>query len=150
MQDLWILSGCVLTLIHKSFHTKHALKVKRQIHVTCWVVIFGFKICYRHFYPDKKAAYTFWTYMMNCRAKNVGWRLDYYLVSKRLVSKYVCCIFQTVDPVQFLKLFEINWFLFFKNVFLVFRLADSVIRDSVYGSDHCPITLLLEKPSESD
>ena len=44
-------------------------------------------------------------------AKNVGWRLDYILVSDRLLPK----------------------------------LADCIIRDQVFGSDHCPLTLLLEK-----
>ena len=81
----------------------------------------------RHFYPKKENAYTFWTYMMNCRggvisfivnvnrifpAKNVGWRLDYILCSERLVPK----------------------------------LADCIIRDQVFGSDHCPLTLMLERP----
>lgn len=33
----------------------------------------GFVDTYRHLYPDKTGAYTFWTYMMNSRAKNVGW-----------------------------------------------------------------------------
>jgi AP endonuclease-1 len=48
--------------------------------------------------------------MMNCRAKNVGWRLDYFVVSKRLVDSHVC---------------------------------DNVIRDQLFGSDHCPITLFM-------
>ena len=33
----------------------------------------GFIDSYRTLYPEKKDAYTFWTYMMNARAKNVGW-----------------------------------------------------------------------------
>lgn len=45
----------------------------------------GFIDTFRHLYPDKKDAYTFWTYMMNSRAKNVGWRLDYFIISKRLL-----------------------------------------------------------------
>ncbi|KAL1431457.1 hypothetical protein MTO96_014189 [Rhipicephalus appendiculatus] len=40
----------------------------------------------KHLYPDKKGAYTFWTYMMNARAKNVGWRLDYFILSNGLES----------------------------------------------------------------
>ncbi|XP_043188809.1 exodeoxyribonuclease-like isoform X1 [Amphibalanus amphitrite] len=44
---------------------------------------------FRHFYPDKKDAYTFWTFMGNARAKDVGWRLDYFVVSKRLMPR-VC------------------------------------------------------------
>ncbi|XP_074091071.1 DNA repair nuclease/redox regulator APEX1 [Macrotis lagotis] len=40
---------------------------------------------FRHLYPDAAYAYTFWTYMMNARAKNVGWRLDYFLLSRSLL-----------------------------------------------------------------
>ncbi|XP_018026509.1 exodeoxyribonuclease isoform X2 [Hyalella azteca] len=43
----------------------------------------GFVDSFRHFYPKKENAYTFWTYMRNARAKNVGWRLDYFVVSER-------------------------------------------------------------------
>uniref|UniRef100_A0A224YT87 DNA repair nuclease/redox regulator APEX1 n=1 Tax=Rhipicephalus zambeziensis TaxID=60191 RepID=A0A224YT87_9ACAR len=46
----------------------------------------GFVDSFRHLYPDKKGAYTFWTYMMNARAKNVGWRLDYFILSNALES----------------------------------------------------------------
>jgi len=45
----------------------------------------GFVDSYRHLYPDLTGAYTFWTYMMNSRAKNVGWRLDYFVLSERLL-----------------------------------------------------------------
>lgn len=44
---------------------------------------------FRHFYPNEKGAYTFWTYMSNARAKNVGWRLDYILVSNRILDKVI-------------------------------------------------------------
>ncbi|KAF5925624.1 hypothetical protein HPG69_002073, partial [Diceros bicornis minor] len=40
---------------------------------------------FRHLYPDTAYAYTFWTYMMNARSKNVGWRLDYFLLSHSLL-----------------------------------------------------------------
>lgn len=33
----------------------------------------GYVDTYRHFYPDKTNAYTFWSYMTNARAKNIGW-----------------------------------------------------------------------------
>nr|XP_056719004.1 DNA-(apurinic or apyrimidinic site) endonuclease [Euleptes europaea] len=46
----------------------------------------GFGDTFRHLYPDTPYAYTFWTYMMNARAKNVGWRLDYFLVSDGLLE----------------------------------------------------------------
>lgn len=72
----------------------------------------GFVDTFRHFQPDKEDAYTFWTYMMGCRAKNVGWRLDYFLVSTRLLDK----------------------------------VKESKIREMVFGSDHCPIVMTLDKP----
>ena len=65
---------------------------------------------FRHFYPKDEKKYTFWTYMMNARSKNVGWRLDYFMVSQSLMAK----------------------------------VQDNLIRDKVYGSDHCPSTLFLE------
>jgi len=47
----------------------------------------GFVDTFRHFYPDLEKKYSFWTYMMNARSKNVGWRLDYFITSKRLVDQ---------------------------------------------------------------
>ncbi|XP_030043182.1 DNA repair nuclease/redox regulator APEX1 [Microcaecilia unicolor] len=47
----------------------------------------GFVDTFRHLYPDVPYAYTFWTYMMNARGKNVGWRLDYFLLSEALLPK---------------------------------------------------------------
>lgn len=49
----------------------------------------GFIDSFRELHPDEEDAYTFWTYMMNCRAKNVGWRLDYFVVSKRF-KEHIC------------------------------------------------------------
>lgn len=79
----------------------------------------GFIDTFRHLYPDKTGAYTFWTYMSNSRSRNVGWRLDYFIISERLLP----------------------------------ALCDNVIRDGVYGSDHCPLSLFLhlssaDKPKE--
>lgn len=42
----------------------------------------GFIDTYRDENPDKTDAYTWWSYMGNARSKNVGWRLDYFLISK--------------------------------------------------------------------
>lgn len=49
----------------------------------------GFVDTFRHFYPDREKAYTFWSYMGNARAKNVGWRLDYFIASERFLGKVV-------------------------------------------------------------
>lgn len=49
----------------------------------------GFLDSFRHLYPEARKAYTFWTYMMNARAKDVGWRLDYFVLSKSLEANLV-------------------------------------------------------------
>ncbi len=46
----------------------------------------GFVDAYRSLYPDK-IEYTWWTYISNARARNVGWRLDYFLVSEPLMAR---------------------------------------------------------------
>ncbi|XP_069669002.1 DNA repair nuclease APEX1-like isoform X2 [Periplaneta americana] len=69
----------------------------------------GFVDSFRHLYPEKTGAYSFWTYMGNARSRNVGWRLDYFIISQKLIP----------------------------------NLCDNIIRSEVYGSDHCPITLLV-------
>jgi exodeoxyribonuclease-3 len=69
----------------------------------------GFVDVFRRLYPER-VQYTWWTYRMAARQRNVGWRLDYFLVSENLTG----------------------------------RVKDVVIHDSVLGSDHCPVTLILE------
>ncbi len=44
----------------------------------------GFTDTFRHFYPDKTGAYTWWSYMGKARTNNVGWRIDYFLCSQSL------------------------------------------------------------------
>ena len=46
----------------------------------------GFIDTYRYFNPDKKDAYTWWSYLFNARSNNAGWRIDYFLVSKRIID----------------------------------------------------------------
>jgi len=43
---------------------------------------------YRHFNPEK-IEYSFWTYLHNARKKNKGWRIDYFLVSKKIINKVI-------------------------------------------------------------
>lgn len=69
----------------------------------------GFVDIYRLLYPER-VQYTWWTYISNARQRNVGWRIDYYLVSKSMVP----------------------------------RIKEVIIRDEVLGSDHCPVTLILD------
>ncbi|MGE5632058.1 MAG: exodeoxyribonuclease III [Caulobacteraceae bacterium] len=47
----------------------------------------GFIDSFRNFFPDKKDAYTWWSYMFNSREKNVGWRIDYFCASAKLKDK---------------------------------------------------------------
>lgn len=44
----------------------------------------GFVDTFRYLYPDKENCYTWWSYMMKAREKNVGWRIDYFIVSDRI------------------------------------------------------------------
>lgn len=44
----------------------------------------GFVDTFRHFHPNLEGAYSWWSYRFQARAKNAGWRIDYFLVSERL------------------------------------------------------------------
>jgi len=48
----------------------------------------GFVDAFRELYPDRED-YTWWTYRYNARKKNIGWRLDYFLVSEGLMDKVI-------------------------------------------------------------
>jgi exodeoxyribonuclease-3 len=77
-----------------------------------WVQRFldhGFVDVYRHRYPER-VQYTWWTYRLGARERQIGWRLDYFLVSGSLLP----------------------------------RIQDVIIHEEVFGSDHCPVELLLE------
>ena len=43
----------------------------------------GFVDTFRYLYPNKENAYTWWSYMGHAREKNIGWRIDYFIVSER-------------------------------------------------------------------
>jgi len=45
----------------------------------------GFSDTFRKLHPDTRDAYTWWSYMGGARERNVGWRIDYFLVSDRLM-----------------------------------------------------------------
>ena len=47
----------------------------------------GFVDTFRHAHPDQTDAYTWWTHWANARARNVGWRIDYWLASKSIAEK---------------------------------------------------------------
>lgn len=70
----------------------------------------GYIDTFRHVNGDGEGHYSWWSYRMNARAKNVGWRIDYFFVSSELKD----CI------------------------------KDAYIEKDVYGSDHCPVALVLD------
>lgn len=70
----------------------------------------GFTDSYRHFYPDTEGAYSWWSYRFQARAKNAGWRIDYFVVSNRLCQ----------------------------------RMQNASILNKIFGSDHCPVELILK------
>ncbi len=47
----------------------------------------GFTDTFRYFYPDREGIYSWWSYMFKAREKNAGWRIDYFIASKRLDEK---------------------------------------------------------------
>jgi exodeoxyribonuclease-3 len=87
----------IITGDFNTAHTPIDLKYPRQNVRTSgflpeereWVQKFldhGFVDVYRSLYPERQQ-YTWWTYRLNARQRGIGWRLDYYLVSKSLVSR---------------------------------------------------------------
>jgi exodeoxyribonuclease-3 len=46
----------------------------------------GFADTYRRMNPEKTDAYTWWSYMRGVRERNIGWRIDYFLTSERMLS----------------------------------------------------------------
>lgn len=47
----------------------------------------GFVDTFRYLYPDREGAYTWWSYRFSARAKNAGWRIDYFCISPKLTDK---------------------------------------------------------------
>jgi len=42
---------------------------------------------WRHFHQETKGVYTYYSYRYHCRTKGIGWRLDYHVVSERLLDR---------------------------------------------------------------
>ncbi len=74
------------------------------------VVDAGYIDTFRYFYPDLEAAYSWWSYRFQARAKNAGWRIDYFVTSASMKD----------------------------------RLKSAKIHSDIFGSDHCPVELVIE------
>ena len=70
----------------------------------------GFIDTFRLLYPEQEEVYSWWSYRFKARERNVGWRIDYWLVSDELKH----------------------------------RVVDSSIESEVLGSDHAPVSLILD------
>lgn len=70
----------------------------------------GFTDTFRFFYPDAEGIYSWWSYRFKAREKNAGWRIDYFITSKRLDDK----------------------------------LEKAAIHTDIFGSDHCPVELVID------
>lgn len=70
----------------------------------------GYIDTFRHIHGDEPERYSWWSYKMKGREKNVGWRIDYFFVSDELKD----------------------------------NIKDANIENQVYGSDHCPVSLVLD------
>ena len=70
----------------------------------------GFTDTFRHIYPDAIEQYSWWSYMGKARERNTGWRIDYFITSKRLDDK----------------------------------IQEAKIHQQIFGSDHCPVELVID------
>jgi len=68
----------------KSNYNKSAGFTQREINGLENLLQAGFVDTFRHFYPET-VKYSWWSARFNSRAKNVGWRIDYFLVSPSIV-----------------------------------------------------------------
>jgi len=70
---------------------KENRKISGFMPIECaWVDGFveaGFVDTFRHVYPDKKEAYSWWDMKSGARARNIGWRIDYFFVDKGLLPR---------------------------------------------------------------
>lgn len=80
-----------LNVAHQEIDIKHPAANRRNAGFTdeergkfTQLLAAGFTDSFRYLYPDKKDAYSWWSYMNNARANNSGWRIDYFVMSDRL------------------------------------------------------------------
>lgn len=78
-----------IDLANPKSNTRNAGFTKEERDKMTELLALGYVDTFRHLYPKRTGAYTFWTYMANARARNVGWRLDYCIVSERFLPRVV-------------------------------------------------------------
>ncbi len=83
-----------LNVAHKEIDLKNPKTNRRNAGFTdeergCFsrVLESGFVDSFRHFYPDLEGIYSWWSYRFQARAKNAGWRIDYFVVSECLKER---------------------------------------------------------------
>lgn len=69
----------------KENYNKAAGYTQREIDSFTQLLAAGFIDTFRRFYPEE-VKYTYWNYLFNARSRNVGWRIDYFLVSDSLID----------------------------------------------------------------
>ena len=76
-----------IDLANPKTNTKNAGFTKEEREKFDQIVENGLVDVFRYRYPDTVGAYTWWSYMGGARARNIGWRIDYFVVSKVLTSR---------------------------------------------------------------
>ncbi len=71
----------------KANYNKSAGFMQEEIDGMDRFTVGGLKDTFRHFYPDMPDRYTWWSYRAGARGKNVGWRIDYFLVSEAFLPQ---------------------------------------------------------------
>lgn len=73
-------------------NTKNAGFTPQEREKMTFLLEAGFTDSFRHLYPDKTDAYTWWSYMFKAREKNAGWRIDYFITSRRFADRIEDCV----------------------------------------------------------
>ena len=76
-----------IDLANPKTNTKNAGFTKEEREKFDQIVVNGLVDAFRFRYPDTVGAYTWWSYMGGARARNIGWRIDYFVVSEVLTSR---------------------------------------------------------------
>jgi exodeoxyribonuclease-3 len=93
----------------KPNYNKSAGFTQKEIDGMDRIIAAGFVDTFRQLHPDT-IKYSWWSYRAGARARNVGWRIDYFLGTRAFVDE---------------------------------RLAHAEIRNDIFGSDHCPVSVQL-------